>query len=396
MPANQSRRDILLLATAQALYMTTIGANFIVVALAGNTLAIDKSLSTLPVALFFGAAMLMALPAAFFMRRFGRQLGFVVGATVAGTGALVCAYGIFAQSFVLFCAGSAMIGSFNAFAQFLRFAASEIAGPEYRSRAISLVLAGGVVAAVTGPYLARLTNEWFAPVLYAGAYVSFALMYLMIIAILLVVHLPRLTTAERREAGRPLRVIALQPEFLVAALAATAAYATMMLLMTVAPLAMIECGLTFADTATMMLVHMLGMFGPSFVTGHLIKRFGVLDVMLVGALLLVANIAVNFMGVELGHFLVGMTLLGIGWNFLFIGGTTLLTQTHTPSEGAKVQGFNDFLIWSSVTLAVLASGMLQAGLGWWFVNLGVIPVVAAALGLTLWLRFGRRRFMPAE
>jgi predicted MFS family arabinose efflux permease len=395
MPLDRTRRDVLLLAASQALYMTSIGATFIVIALVGNVLADDKSLSTLPVALHFAAAMVTTMPASFYMKRVGRQLGFITGAAVAAVGAVICAWAIFEGSFLLFCAGTALVGTFNAFAQYLRFAAADAADPAFRARAISMVIAGGVVAAVTGPYLARLTKDWFAPVEYAGAYVSLAVIFLLIIALMLFVRIPRLTLAERREGGRPLRQIACRPEFLVAALAATAAYATMMLLMTVAPLAMTACGLTFSDSAWMMLVHMLGMFGPSFVTGHLIKRYGVLDVMLVGALLFVATLAVDLAGVESFHFLVGMALLGTGWNFLFIGGTTLLTQTHTPAEGAKVQGFNDFLIWTSVTLAVLLSGVLQTGLGWTFVNLGVVPVVALALGLTLWLRLGGRELRPA-
>ncbi|MGE3934536.1 MAG: MFS transporter [Rhodospirillaceae bacterium] len=396
MPLDRSRRDVLLLAAAQALYMTSIGATFIVIALVGNVLAEDKSLSTVPVALHFAAAMVTTMPASFYMKRVGRQAGFMTGAVAAALGAIVCAHAIFTGSFVLFCVGTALVGTFNGFAQYLRFAAADAADAAFRPRAISLVIAGGVVAAVTGPYLARVTKDWFAPIEFAGAYVSIAVLFLAIVVLMLFVRIPRLTAAERRVVGRPLRQIAAQPEFLVAALAATAAYATMMLLMTVAPLAMIACGLTFADSASMMLVHMLGMFAPSFVTGHLIKRFGVLDVMLAGAVLFVATLAVDLAGLTLGHFLVGMTLLGIGWNFLFVGGTTMLTQTHTPAEAAKVQGFNDFLIWSSVTLAVLLSGVLQTGLGWSYVNLGVVPVVAVALGLTAWLRFAGRRLRPAE
>ena len=392
---DRARRSVLLLAACQALYGTSIGATFIAIALVGNTLADDKSLMTLPVALQFVAAMATTLPASFYMRRVGRRLGFVTGAGIACVGALICTYAIFDRSFVLFCLGAAVLGSFNAFAQYFRFAAADAADRDYRAKAISLVLAGGVVSAMTGPMLGRFTKDLFAPVQYAGIYLSLAAIFLLIIALMLFIDIPGLSPAERRESGRPLREIARQPVFLVAVLAATAAYSTMMLLMTVAPPAMAECDFTFADAAWMMTGHTLGMFAPSFFTGHLITRFGVLNVMLSGALLFVATLAIDLAGVALLHFFLGMTLLGIGWNFLFVGGTTLLTQTHTPAEAAKVQGFNDFLIWTSVTVAVLVSGALQAGLGWTFVNVGVMPVVAVALGLTLWLKLSGRKFAPA-
>lgn len=395
MPFDRTRRSVLLLAVCQALHGTSIGATFIAIALVGNTLADDKSLMTLPVALQFVAAMATTLPASFYMRRVGRRLGFITGAAFACVGALVCTYAILERSFVLFCLGAAVLGSFNAFAQYLRFAAADAADKDFRAKAISLVLAGGVVAAVAGPLLARLTNDLFAPVQYAGIYLSLAALFLLIAALMPFIEIPRLSPAERRETGRPLREIARQPVFLVAALAATAAYSTMMILMTVAPMAMAECGFTFADSAWMMQWHSLGMFAPSFFTGHLIERFGVLNVMLCGALLFAATLAIDLAGVALHHFFVGMALLGIGWNFLFVGGTTLLTQTHTPAEAAKVQGFNDFLMWSSVTLAVLASGALQTDLGWTFVNIGVMPVVALALAVTLWLKFSGRKLAPA-
>lgn len=230
---------------------------------------------------------------------------------------------------------------------------------------------------------------------YAGTYVSLVTIYLVIVATMLFIQMPRPTAAERRETGRPLKEIARQPVFIVAVLASTAAYSTMSLLMTVAPLAMKECDFTFSDSAWVIQGHILGMFVPSFFTGHLINRFGVLNVMLAGASMFVVTIALDLSGVDFLNFFAGMTLVGVGWNFLFIGGTTLLTQTHTPAERAKVQGFNDFLIWSSVMLAVFASGALQAGLGWTFVNVGVMPVVTVALGLTIWLRFGGRKLVPA-
>ena len=375
--------------------MTTTSAIVTMIALVGNMLAEDKALTTLPIALQFAATMITTLPASFYMKRVGRQLGFITGAGIACVGALVCAYAIFERSFTLFCAGAMLMGSFNAFAQYFRFAAAEAADEHFRAKAISLVLAGGLVAAVTGPNLARFTKDLFEPVAYAGTYVSLVTIFLAIIVTALFIRLPRPTAAERRETGRPLREIARQPVFLVAVLAATAAYSTMALLMTVAPLAMAECNFTFSDSAWVIQGHILGMFAPSFFTGHLITRFGVLNVMIAGAAMFVATLAIDLAGIDFLNFFVGMTLVGVGWNFLFIGGTTLLTQTHTPAERAKVQGFNDFLIWSSVMVSVLASGALQTGLGWTFVNVGVIPLVVLALGLTLWLRFSSRKLAIA-
>jgi len=389
--SGRARRSVLVLAICQALNGTAVAATFLVIALVGSVLVHDKSLMTLPGALQFVAAMATALPASFYMRRVGRQLGFITGAAVASIGALICTYAIFDRSFVLFCLGAAILGSFNAFAQYFRFAAVDVSEPEFRPKAISLVLAGGVVSGVTGPLLGNFTKDLFAPIQYAGIFLSLAAIYLLIALLMLFIHIPRLSADEGNDTGRPLRQIARQPAFLVAVVGAAAAYATMMLLMTVAPPAMVECGFAFADTAWMMMGHSLGMFAPSFITGHLIKRFGTINVMLAGAVLFVATLAVDLAGVGLHHFFLGMTLLGVGWNFLFIGGTTLLTETHTPAEAAKVQGFNEFVMWTSVTVAVFASGALQAELGWTFVNLGVMPVVGLALAVTLWIKFSGRQ-----
>ena len=390
MPIDRARRNVLLLAVCQALSMTTISAIFIIIALVGNMLAEDKTLTTLPVALQFASAMVTTLPASFYMKRVGRQLGFITGAGIACVGALVCAWAVFDRSFPLFCLGAALVGCFNAFAQYFRFAAAEAADERFRAKAISLVLAGGVVAAVTGPNLAIFTKDLFAPVDYAGTYIALATVFLAIIVTMLFIRMPRPTKAERRGTGRPLMEIARQPVFIVAALAATASYLAMTILMTVAPLAMAECNFTFSDSAWVMQGHILGMFAPSFFTGHLINRFGVLNVMLAGAVLFIATLAVDLAGIDFMNFFLGMTLMGVGWNFLFVGGTTLLTQTHTLAERAKVQGFNDFLIWTSVMLAAFASGALQTGLGWTFVNFGVIPVVAVALCLIVWLKLSGR------
>lgn len=375
--------------------MTTTSAVVTMGALVGNLLAVDKTLTTLPIALQFVSTMATTLPASFYMRRFGRRVGFTTGALIGVLGALINTYAIFAGDFVLFCLGSMCLGSFSSFAQYFRFAAAEVADMDYRSRAISLVLAGGVVAALTGPNLALLTMDLFSPVLYAGTYISLVSVYILVIVAAAFTRIPRPTAAQRAGHCRPIGELMRQPTFVVAVLAATSAYAAMSLLMTVTPLAMAECDFTFADSALVIQGHILGMFLPSFFTGHLIARFGVLNVMLAGALILVGCITLSLSGVQFAHFIVSLTLLGIGWNFMFVGGTTLLTQVHTEAEKAKVQGLNDFLVWGSVTVGVFASGALQTSLGWTYVNLGCLPLILLALGLTLWLRFGQETLKPA-
>jgi MFS family permease len=296
MPTAHARRNVLLLALCQALFMTCTSAIVTSIALTGHLLAENKALATLPVALQFATHMAVTIPASLYMRRFGRQVGFLTGTLIGAIGALTAAYAILEASFTLFCLGSAILGGFNSIAQFYRFAAADSSDEIYRSRAISLVLAGGVIASLTGPTLARHTNDLFSPVMFAGTYVAVVGVQALIACVVLMIRIPRPTISERRAVGRPFLEIARQPTFLVAVLGSVVGYVVMSFLMTVTPIAMAECNFTFGDSAFVIQGHVLGMFAPSFFTGHLIARFGAVNVMTAGAVLLAGAIGTSLSG----------------------------------------------------------------------------------------------------
>jgi MFS family permease len=383
-------KNVVLLAICQALAMTGMTMNMTVTALAGKDLAPDASLATLPLALQFTATMLTTVPASLYMRQVGRRLGFATGVLIGVTGAVLGVAAIFANAFVLFCLASMLIGSFQGFAVLYRYAAADTASDTFRPRAISLVLAGGVVAALIGPELAKLSFDWFAPILFAGSFVAIAVVQSISLLFLAFVEIPRPSIEERSNSGRPLLEIMRQPVFLVAVFGAMIGYGSMTFVMTATPLAMIDCGFEFGDAAFVVQWHAVGMFAPSFFTGSLIQRFGVIRIMLTGVVAYIACAAINLSGIELLQFFSGLVLLGIGWNFLFIGGTTLLTESYRPEERAKVQGVGDFLVFSMSTLAAFSSGAINHAFGWQAVNLGLLPL-AVAVGIALLWFAGRRR-----
>jgi MFS family permease len=370
-----SWRNVILLALCQALFMTATSGMIVAVALVGFSLSDNKSLATLPIFLQFVAIMATTAPASLLMQRIGRRDGFTVGAVFGLVGALVCAMGLFEASFALVCLGHFLVGIFNGFAQFYRFAAADAASEAQKPRAISLVMAGGVVASV-GPILASQFKDWFAPVDFAGIYIWIACLYVATLVILRFVTIPRPSLEERSARGRPLLAIMRQPVFFVAVLAALVGYATMSMVMTSIPLAMKVCGLSFFDTAQVIQWHVFGMFAPSFVTGHLIRRFGVRNIMLAGAAIEALCVVANVIDTTLANFWIGGILLGIGWNFLFVGGTTLVTSAYTPAEKAKTQAANDFLVFSCVAAASLVSGVLHEAIGFTLMNYAVLPLLA--------------------
>ncbi|MGF1611621.1 MAG: MFS transporter [Kiloniellales bacterium] len=378
-------RNVVLLAICQGLAMSGSALIITVAALVGHSLAEDKALATLPLALQFAATMAATMPASLLMQRWGRRAGFSLGAGFALVSGLVSAQALFMSSFWLFCLGNALFGVATAHAFYYRFAAADTASPAFKSRAISLVLAGGLVAAFLGPELAKWSRDLFAPVLFAGGFLCIAGLALLSLVVLQFIDIPRPHAAERRQGGRPLLEIARQPEFAIAVLCAMVGYGAMNLVMTSTPLAVVACQHPFESAAFVIQWHVAAMFAPSFVTGHLIRRLGVLPVLTLGALLVLGCVAINLSGVAVIQFWSALVLLGVGWNFLFVGGTTLLTETYRPEERAKAQGLNDLLVFGTVALTALGSGMLFEAFGWQAVNLAVVaPVLLVGLGLA-WL-----------
>lgn len=389
------KRNVWLLSLSQALLMTGSSLFLTTAALVGVRLAPEPAYATLPMALLSLAIMLTTIPASFFMKVWGRRAGFVLGLLVAVAGAALAAYAIVSGSFLYFCIAAVLLGISSGFGAYYRFAAADVATEDYRSAAISYVMAGGVAAALVGPNLARWTHDWFPATEFAGSYLSLVGVYVLALMVLLFIHLPRPSEQERHGHGRPLRQIAAQGAFIVALLGGALGYAVMALVMTATPLAMQAHAHPFGDTAFVIQWHVLGMFAPSFFTGHLIRRFGVLNVMALGALLTGLCVAINFIGTDVTHFWAALTLLGIGWNFLFIGATALLTETYTVEEKAKVQAFNDFVVFTGVTAASFSAGALQHYFGWAGVNLGVTPLIVIVLVAVLWLRQTRKTQLRA-
>ena len=386
-----ARRNVLLLAICQG--MSTTGTSMLaaVASLVGYSLVEDKSLATLPVALQWTATMCATIPASHLMRWIGRRAGLSVGVTVKIVGGMLGYLAITSSSFLLFSLASMLIGIGVAFMQYYRFAAVDAVPESFRSKAISLVLAGGVVAAVLGGEVAKWSFDWFLPYVYSGCYVALSLLGLIVLVVLQGVRIPGLTAEQRKSTGRPLLVIARQPVFIVAVLAAALSYGSMILVMTATPLAMGACGFGFEDSATVIQWHVLAMFAPSFITGSLISSFGVLRIIVTGALLIVAAVAIDLLGIEFINFWSGLVLIGLGWNFMFVGGSTLLTQAYEIEERAKVQAANDFTVFTTAALAAFGSGALLTELGWTGVNAGVVPAMLLALMAVAWLVVSRAR-----
>jgi MFS family permease len=362
---------------------------FAVVALAGTVLAPTPELATFPLGAQFVSMMLTTVPASLVMGRFGRRLGFTLGQAIGLCGALLATWSLLFGSYWGFVVAAVFIGIHSAFYQYLRFAAADIASPEFRPKAISYVMAGGVIAGIFGPELAKLSINLLSPMAYAGTYAAFGGLCVLNIGVLQAVHIPAPKLLARHEAGRPLWTIARQPVFVVAVLSAMIGYGVMNLVMVATPLAMAGCGFSFPDSAEVIRWHVLGMFVPSFFTGGLIRRFGASRIILVGGVLLVACMAINLAGTAFVNYWSALVLLGVGWNFMFVGGTTLLGEAHEPEERAKTQALNDLLVFSTTAITSFASGAVQSSLGWQAVNaLSLVPVVAT-LGVVLWL--GNRR-----
>ena len=387
---DKSKKNVALLSACQALLLVNNSILITVNALAGYALAPDKSIATLPVTAYFLGSALSALPASLLMKRYGRRAGFTTGAACGMAGALLCATAVYIQSFALLCAGTLVLGAYFASGQFYRFAAAESASPDYKAKAISLVLAGGIVGGFIGPETSKLTRDIIEGHLYAGPYFSLVGFALITMIVLRWIDIPPLTSAESKAEGRPIGVIARQPAFIVAVLCGVVSYGVMNLLMTATPLAMVACQHPFSAAAFVIQWHLIAMFAPSFVTGSIIKRIGLLPVMLIGAVLMGVCVAIAVSGIDVMNFWLALVLLGVGWNFMYLGATTLLTEAHTPSERGKVQGVNDMAISFTMVLSSLSVGALFTYQGWQTMNLLALPFVALAASAMVWLAFARR------
>jgi len=389
-----AKRNVLVLAACQALLFTNNSTLIALNGLVGYAIAPDKRLATLPVTGWVVGAALTTYFASLLMKHIGRRAGFMVGTCVGIVGALICAAAIYAGSFWLFCAGTIVFGVYNAFGQYYRFAAAETGPMEFRSRAISYVVAGGLVGGILGPTTSRFTMD-LLPTMYLGAYLALIGVLLLVLVVLTQLRIPPPTEKEAHEGGRPLLEIMLQPAYVVSVVAAGFGYGVMNLLMTATPLAMGVCGHPYGAAATVISWHVIGMFAPSFFTGNLIKRFGVLNVMMAGVALNFACVGIALAGVDVANFWFALVLLGIGWNFLFISGTTLITETYRPEERAKAQGANDLAIFIIMATSSFASGLVLEASGWNMLNYLAIPFIAA-IGLAVaWLML-RRRAAVAE
>ena len=375
-----ARKNALRLAAAQAL----AGANSTVImttgAIVGSILAPRLDLATLPVSFYVVGTAAGTLPAGMIARRWGRNAAFTAGTACGFIVGMVAALAIYRGSFPLFCFATFIGGFYQAVAQTFRFAAADTASPGFRPKALSWVMVGGVFSAILGPQLVNLTMELWAPYLFMASFVAQAFVSLICMALLSQVRVPHVS-ASGSSAGRPLSEIARQPRFIVAVFGATTSYALMNLLMTSAPLAMKMCGLSLSDATWGIQWHIVAMFLPSFWTGDLIQRFGAARIVAIGLALIALAAVVGLAGITTWHFWIGLVLLGLGWNFGFVGSSAMVLDTHRPEERSRVQSFNDFLIFGTMAIASFSSGQILANWGWEYVNWVVFPPIVLAIAL---------------
>lgn len=392
---NQAKKNVALLSICQGLLLTNNSVLITINGLAGYALATDKALATLPVTMYYLGSMLTTLPLSLLMKRLGRRAGFILGAVCAILGSVLSAWAIYSYNFWLMCGGTLILGGYFAAGQYYRFAAADSAPADFKSRAISLVLAGGIIGGFLGPETSKLAKDLVTGHAYVGPYFLLIVFALLVIVAQQWLEIPPLSDVERKAPGRPLAEIAKQPAFIVAVLCGMVGYGVMNFLMTATPLAMVACQHPFGDAAFVIQWHILGMFAPSFVTGALIQRYGLMKIMLTGVALNVVCVAIALAGVGVMNFWLALTLLGVGWNFMYVGATTLLTSSHTPAERAKVQGVNDATIFCTMVISSLSSGALFSQQGWQAMNLAAIPLLALAAAGIVWLAFLRRRVAQA-
>ena len=386
------KRNLWLLAIAQGLFLTNNVTFIAINGLVGLSLAPLGWMATLPVMGYVVGGALSTGLVAKSQSRYGRKTSFLLGLLVGLLSAAVCAYAAYSRQFWLLVAATVVAGYYNANAQLYRFAAAELATTDFKEKAVSLVLAGGLIGAVAGPNLALWTKTMFATP-FAGAYLALVFVALLSMVVVYLINFPAHIAKSKAEnaknGGRPLSEIMRQPVFIVSTMAGALGYGVMNLLMAATPIAMQQCGLQFSDAAFVLQWHVIGMFAPGFFTGHLIKRFGVLPIMGVGVLLNLVCILIALSGQDLHQFLIALFLLGLGWNFLFTGSTTLALETYTPEEKDRAQGAINFFTFVVLALSSFASGALVTTQGWTLLNIGsLFPTFVTGAAL-LWLAFKR-------
>ena len=382
-PASALTKDVLLLSFCQAMMTSTNSLVVACSALVGMSLASDPLLGTLPAALQHIFTMLSTMPASLLMAKLGRRTGFAIGACIGMCGGYLAWHGIVEESFFMFAVGTALFGVHNGFGNFFRFAAVEAAPISVKNRAISYVLAGGILAAVLGPNIANWTRLSIADAPFAGSFMAVIGLYFFALLAITQLSLNQPTVVAKDAGGRSFREVARQPLFRIAVLIATAGYSLMVLLMTATPLAMAAHEHPFSDTAVVIQFHVLAMFIPSFFTGSLIERFGVRKVMALGVILGIATAATALCGTSFWWFFSALVLLGLSWNFMFVAATSLLTECYRPEEKARVQAANDFCIFSFVGLCAFGAGAMQSILGWGMLCMLAVPLYLVA-GYFVW------------
>lgn len=386
-------RNLCLLAIGVSLMMSATSLIVTTAALVGFALATDKSLSTLPLAAQFIGTMFASIPASMLMQRLGRKTTFMLSTLFGISGGALGYLSIVNHQFWLFVLATLLVGIFQGFGNYMRYAAAESVDVSFKSKAISFVMLGGVLAAVIGPNLAKYSREWIQSAEFAGSYASVIGLYMLMFLVLSFLRFDEKVglsskekdSQQKTDTGRPLLEIIKQPQYIVAVLSGMLGYGVMSFVMTATPLAMNQNAFLFNDTALVIQWHVVAMFAPSFISGNLITRFGLIKVMVSGVMFGLLCIAINLLGTSLWHFMTALIFLGISWNFLFVGATTMVTNTYQAKEKNKSQAFNDFAVFSTVTLASLSAGALQNSFGWQVVNMGALPLLLVILLALIWL-----------
>ena len=386
----KQHRNVLVLSACQATLQTGGVTLIMITGLAGFALAPNTAFATVPLTCYVIGSALTTFPASMLMKAIGRRAGFQAGTAIGMAGAALCALAIYLANFWLLCFGMTVMGSYTAFGKYYRFAAADVAEPGFRAKAISLTLAGGIVGGFVAPEMAKRTKDLFADHVFLGSYLSLTIVCVVAALLLTQLEIPQLSEKERKEGGRPMREIMRQPVFIVAALAGALSYGIMNLFMTSTPLAMHAHHHHFNSAAFVLEWHVVGMYGPSFFTGSLIHKFGVLKVILAGIALLFGAVLCALAGTGVINFWLALFVLGVGWNFMYVGGSALLTECHTPAERAKTQAANDLMVFITMAISSMSSGMLLNVSGWHAVNYGTIPFLLLALGVTAWLMWLRQ------